>query len=217
MKNYLLLIISIVLILSLCSCNLPPKTTLQPSRSELPPPAEYREYMNAEYYTTSYDTYKETFKGLKNGAEISCFDMFPQKLITDYAMAMDYVELDTFEYPDAPEFEGKPDGIVSDHFLIRFCFAETCDGNYKESGHSSVEYYVFNNRYKDPFQYNIEKFVVLDYDYPTKIYYYADAGDYRFRINDRNYCRIRIDPTLIEDESIVHYLIKHTFEVYGIE
>ena len=56
-------------------------------------------------------------------------------------------------------------------------------------------------------------FEELNWDYPTKIY--RDDIFYIFKINDRNHCRIIVKPTV--DESVVHYLISHTFEVYGVK
>ncbi len=208
-KTLISIILSIVI--SVCSCAQQPETT------ELEPPAEYMEYIEVEHYALSYKEFQKTFKDLENGAGISCIDMFPQKLIDDYSMVMDYAELDTFEWPEkaydfGDNFDDKPDGIVRDHFQANFCFAESCNGDYKDGGHSKVEYIIYNNRYKDSFGVS-QGFEELNWDYPTKIY--RDDVYYIFKINDRNHCRIFVEPTV--DESVVHYLISHTFEVYGVK
>lgn len=212
-KKIIISIILSMLIISMCSC------AQQPATTELEPPGEYKEYIEVEHYALSHKSFQETFKDLENGAGISCIDMFPQKLIDDYSMVMDYAELDTFEWPETAydpgdNFDDKPDGIVRDHFAANFCFADSCNGKYtEESGHSKVEYIIYNYRYKDGFGIP-QGFEELNWDYPTKIYG-KNNGYYRFKINDHNYCQLFVDSTV--DESVVHYLISHTFEVYGVE
>lgn len=148
MRKTLILIILSILITSMCSCAQQPETT------EFESPGEYMEYIEVEHFALSYKSFQETFKDLENGAGISCIDMFPQKLIDDFSMVMDCAELDTFEWPETAydkgdNFDDKPDGIVKDHFQANFCFADSCDGNYKEINHSKVTYTVFNNRYEN--------------------------------------------------------------------